>query len=322
MKLEIIPSESLVGQPLPVLASEGYLKTKSGSYGWFAGGDYVLPFFLDRKLIFTRMVFTEGLIKTSPHSSLEGEKEFLDQVVRYVKSHDVCDFIYKAQSNVIFNVCPDGSQCVPWGTYLVDLDMSGDALLATFDGKHRNVIKKAMKDGVVIETTTDIVQVYENIKDTLDRQKSIHYPSLSYLQKLRSNLPDNSLFFRAVKDGQLQGTAIVIFDEKKGFYMYGGSVEKPYSGSLNLLQFEAMKYLQGRGVHEYDLVGARIKVEEGSKYEGIQRFKSRFGARLVQGYAFRTIIHPVRFKAFNILTALYLRFRGYDYRDPIDQLAE
>ncbi len=55
----------------------------------------------------------------------------------YVKSHNVCDFIYKAQSNVIFNVCPDGSQCVPWGTYLVGLDMSGDALLATFDGKHR-----------------------------------------------------------------------------------------------------------------------------------------------------------------------------------------
>ena len=73
--------------------------------------------------------------------------------------------------------------------------------------------------------------------------------------------------------------------------MYGGSVEKPYSGSLNLLQFEAMKFLQSRGVREYDLVGARIKVEQGSKYEGIQRFKSRFGARLVQGYAFRTIVH-------------------------------
>ena len=307
---------------LPILAREEYLKTKSDRYGWFVDGDYVLPFFLDRKLFFTRMVFTEGLIDTSPHSSLEREKEFLDQVVRYVKSRDVCDFIYKAQSNVIFNVCPEGSQCVPWGTYLVDLTLSGDALLSSFDGKHRNVIKKAQKDGVVIETTTDIAQVYENIKATLDRQKSIHYPSLSYLQKLRSNLPNNSLFFRALKDGELQGTAIVIFDEKKGFYMYGGSAEKPYSGSLNLLQFEAMKYLQDRGAREYDLVGARIKVEPGSKYEGIQRFKSRFGARLVQGYAFRTVVHPVKFRAFNALTALYLRSRGYDYQDPIDQLVE
>jgi len=305
---------------LPILAREAYLKIKSDNYGWFSNNDYVLPFFLDRRLFFTRMVFTEGLIHKASHSSYDEEKDFLDHVIRYIKDNNICDFIYKAQSNVVFNVCPDESQCVPWGTYLVNLEMSGDALLATFDGKHRNVIKKAQKDGVLIDTTTDITQVYENIKTTLDRQKSIHYPSLSYLRKLRSALSDNSIFFRAMKDGELQGTAIIIFDEKKGYYMYGGSVEKPYSGSLNLLQYEAMKYLQGKGVREYDLVGARLRVAPGSKYEGIQRFKSRFGATLRSGWAFRVVFNRLKYEAFNIMTKTYLGLRGYSYEDPIDQI--
>jgi len=64
------------GRPVSACLGERRLpEDESESYGWFASDDYVLPFFLDRKLFFTRMVFTEGLINKTPNSSLEGEKE-------------------------------------------------------------------------------------------------------------------------------------------------------------------------------------------------------------------------------------------------------
>jgi lipid II:glycine glycyltransferase (peptidoglycan interpeptide bridge formation enzyme) len=48
-------------------------------------------------------------------------------------------------------------------------------------------------------------------------------------------------------------------------------------GSSNLLQWEIIKKLKSLGVREYDFVGGRVEVPKGSKLEGIQRFKQRFG---------------------------------------------
>ena len=59
--------------------------------------------------------------------------------------------------------------------------------------------------------------------------------------------------------------------------MYGGSIEKPHTGAMNLLHWECIKYFKSKGVKKYDFVGARDSVDEDSKIKGIQRFKERFG---------------------------------------------
>lgn len=318
--IKICLSQNYIKLNLPILASENYLKNKSDKYGWIYNDDFILPYFLDRRLIFTRMVFSYGLIAKKENLTLDNEKHFLDEMVDFLKNEKLCDFVYKAQSNVIFNVCPKDSDCVPWGSYEVDIFLNDEGLLKSFHGKHRNVIKKAMNDGVKINISSDIELIQKMIADTMTRQNVIHFPSLEYLNKLQSSISENLLFLTAVKDEKLEGVGIFIYDNEKAYYMYGGSSQNPYTGSMNLLHFEAMKFFREKGVKKYDFVGARINFEKGSKYEGLDRFKNRFGGKLIQGYSFRIIINSFKYKMFNILTKVYLKMKGYHYIDPIDSI--
>ena len=317
--MKIVKNEMELNTELPILASEKYLKIKSPKYGWIVDENFILPFFLDKRLIFTRIVFTYALIPQKENLTVEDEKKFLNKMIDFVRKQKICDFIYKAQSNVFFNVCPDGADCVEWGTYVKDIQMNDDELLMSFHSKHRNVIRKAIKEGVKIHITDDVNLIYQNIKETLDRQNSIHYPSKEYLTKL-SKLKNNTLFLIAEYNDQIQGSAVIVYDKERAYYMYGGSIPRPFTGSVNLLQYEAMKILRDKGVKEYDFVGARINPPKNSKYEGIQRFKSRFGAELQKGYAFRYVFNPIKFKLFNIASSLYLKSKGYSYVDPIDSV--
>jgi len=315
-----ITIQSEIEIDLPILAQERYLKTKSSKFGWLADDYFIIPYFLDTRLIFTRMVFTYGLIAKKDGLTIVDEQNFLDKMVNFVKTKKLCDFIYKAQSNVIFSGCPKGSDCVEWGSYVVNLSLSEEDLLKNMHSKHRNVVRKAIKDGVVIKKSDDIELVQKIIADTMKRQNVIHYPSLEYMQNLYKNIPDNLALFIAHKDGVVQGVALFVYDKVCSYYMYGGSIPKPHIGSLNLLHYEAMKYFKNLGLQKYDFVGARINFKKGSKYEGLDRFKNRFGGALNKGYSFRYIINPLKFKLFNILSKSYLKLKGYEYIDPIDSI--
>lgn len=305
-----------------ILASWEYLSTKSDICGYFFDDNFVLPFFIDRHLIFKRLIFTTSLINLKDGLSIDMETDFLNSVSAICKEKKICDVIYKPQSNVFFNTYPDNSDYIPWGTYETDITKSYESLLMSFDGKHRNVIRKAIKDGVITYATMDVDLVYTNIRETLERQNSIHYPSLDYLKKLKKLLPHNILFYCASYKNNLQGTAIIIFDNKTAYYMYGGSIQCPHIGSINLLQYNVMIELSKLGVERYDFVGARIPVVPGSKYEGIQRFKSRFGSTLKRGFVFRVVVNPNKYKLFIFLVKLFSRIRGSVFKEPIDEIKE
>lgn len=305
---------------LPILGQSKYLKTRSNDYGWFVNDNYILPFFIDKRTIFVRIVMTTGTIPKQDNLSFSSEKEFLDEVVDYVKKYKLCDFIFKAQANVVFNACPKESDCVPWGTYEVDLDKSDEELFNSFNKKSRNVIRKAIKEDVIIKSTQEVDNIYQNIKETLQRQNAIHYPSYEYIENLKNNLEGNVVFLIAVKASIVQGSLILIYDKHAGYAMYAGSITTPQTGSLDLLHYEAMKYLQNLNIKTYDFVGTRINIKEGSKQAGIDRFKRKFNPTLKEGYAFRTIISPLKYKLFTIVSRSYLKLKGYSYTDPISEI--
>jgi lipid II:glycine glycyltransferase (peptidoglycan interpeptide bridge formation enzyme) len=318
--MKIIQTQAEITEPLPVLGSESYLSAKSNKYGWFVSEKFILPFFIDKRLIFKRMVFTYDLIPRIENTVLEDQQQFLDAMVEYCQKEKTCDFISKAQSNVVFKTFPTKGTSVPWGTQEVDINKDDTKLLASIDGKHRNRIRKALQEGAYVQTTTDINLVYNIIKETLNRQNSIHYPSLNYLETLQLKLQTHALFFIVQKDNLPQGAAVVINDGARGYVLYAGSIEKPSNGSINLMHYEIMKTLRDQGTTVYDFVGARINVKLGTKYADIQKFKSNFGASLKEGYAFRVIINPLKYFLFNVISQIYFKIKGIHYKDPIDQL--
>jgi lipid II:glycine glycyltransferase (peptidoglycan interpeptide bridge formation enzyme) len=318
--VQLITDISLIQESLPVLSTEAYLSTKSAFYGWFLSEKFILAFFLDKRFIFKRIVFTDNIIKRVENTTLTCQQKFLDEIVEYCIKEKLCDFISKAQSNVVFQTFPKNSISVPWGTHLVDINKNDTDLLNSFDGKHRNRVRKAIQEGVTVDTTNDVNLIYKIIKETLIRQKSIHYPSLKYLKNLQLLNSDNVLFFTSNINNEVQGVVVIVFDDHKGYAMYAGSIEKPSNGSLNLMHYEIMKSLRDHGCKIYDFVGTRINPIENSKQAGLYRFKTLFGASLQEGYAFRVVINEFKYKTFHQIIKFYCSLTNTEYTDPIDQI--
>lgn len=318
--MEVVFSEPQTQSNLPIVAKASYLATKSKEFGWFVSPLFILPFYLDKRSIFKRLVFSGDLFPLTEENSIDAQRQFLNEMVKLCHHQKLCDFISKAQSNVLFSTFPDQSIHVPWGTHEVLLDKNDEELLASFHNHHKKVIRRAVKEGVTVTITHDPLIIYENIKETLVRQQLPYYPSLDYLKSLQSNCPDNIRFYVSKLNDEIQGCAVIVFDSARAYAMYAGSIPKPSSGSLNLMHFTIMAEMRDLGIPVYDFTGARINVKEGSKYEGIQTFKTRFGANLREGYAFRVVINPIKYFLFNLSAKLYLAAKGQKYKDPIDQI--
>lgn len=295
---------------LPIFATEEFLKTKSDNYGWFISEYSILPFYIDKRAIFSKLVFTCEVIDVEEGS----EKRFLEDVLAKSKELGV-DLIAQPLASVLFKYVPKNTKYIDWGSYVVDLTISEDDVLKNMHSKHRNVIKKAMKDGVVIEETKSTEIIFNNLKETMNRQNR-SYPLLQELDGLKPF----SKFYIAKKDGVVQGCAVLPFNKYGAYYLYGGSVVRPYTGSLNYMHYFAMLELKKIGVKKYDFMGARPNVEKGSKLEGIQRFKSRFGGELKQGYLWKYELKPIKVEFINFIQKIRFKLKSKEYLgDAIEQ---
>ncbi len=308
-------------QDLHAMAKEGSLKARSDDYGWFVSEKYILPYFIDKRLIFKRMVFMTGCLPRVANLTPEDEKSFLDEVIEYIKTNmKEVDFIAKAQSVAVFNACPTGAECVPWGTYIIDLDKSEEEILASFEGKTRQGVRKGIKRGVIVETTDDIELVFNVIKDTFVRQNSPYMASYDYFKKLYDNMKDNIKLYVAKADDTVQGVYIIAYDKDSAYSWYSGSAARMVNGANNLLHYQIMVDMSKMGIKKFNLVGARLNVKPGTKYANINKFKLGFKPQIIEGYAFRYVFKPWKYKLYNLAIKTYLKTKGMTYTDPIDQI--
>jgi len=322
MKLINKEIHHLIDIDLPIFATEEYLKSKNQDYGWFINENFLLSFTIEHKLIFKRLIFTNETLYLKPSLSINDEKIFLNDIVEYCKSKNICDFIYKAQANAIFNTYPDNSKFIEWGTYELALTPTMEELLSKFYARDRTKVRKAIKLGVNVRSTNNTQEIYQNIKDTFERQNSLFFPSLEYLNALQENLKNKVKFFIVEHENKIQGSAIILYDDNRAYYLYGGSISRPTNGSINLMHYKMMEFFKNENVSFYDFVGARFCLEKESKFEALQKFKSRFGTTLKKGYAFRVIINPIKFKLFTFIVKSFFILKGSQYIDPIDSIKE
>ncbi|MEQ5791016.1 GNAT family N-acetyltransferase [Muricauda sp. NFXS6] len=306
---------------LPVFAKKAFLESRSERYGWICSKKFTLPFIIDKRYIFSRLIFTTEIVSKDMKPTNQEEREFLNKTLKLIKRELNVDMVAKAQSNAVFKVVPDGSISVPWGTYTKDIQLSDEELMNSIKSKTRNMVRKAIKGDVkVVEASYE--ELWRIMKDTFERQgENLLAPSLDYIKNLKTRLKDNLLILKAVQNGKIQGVVGIPYDKDTGYYLFGGSTPKPYTGSLNFLHFEAMRILRDRGVEMYDFVGARINPPENSKYHNIQRFKTSFAPELKQGYAFKVVHRPFKYMLMNYGLRLSYLLKGRRYHgDPIDQI--
>ena len=317
--IEVINNVGIYEKYLPVFGKEEYLKYKSDKYGWFISGQFLLPFYITKKFIFKRLFFTTNTIYLKD-ASKDDEKTFLNDVCNKTRSLGV-DVIDVPQVNAIFNVCPDRAISTEFGTYKIDLSLSKDELFSKVHSKHRNVIRKAEKDGVVIKKDDSyILDCYELIKETYKRQNK-KFISYDNFERLKLLLKDDLVFYVTLKDEVIQGCAVFIWNKGHScFYQYGGSISTPSTGAMNLLHWKAICDMEENGVCYYDLYGARISPEPGSKLEGIQRFKERFGGDFITGFLWKYPVKKYKYLLYKVLLRIHNLLKGIKYEgDIIDQ---
>lgn len=325
VNLETIVSRQYADENYNVFYSNSLLKgrNKPGEKLVFLYSEkYVVPVTISR-----RSIFNYAHICVEPAVVKDGEetlKTFLDDVCIYLRDVVKVQWINQTSAASFFMDYPMGSKHIPFGSHVIDLSLSEEDLWKNVHSKHRNVIKKAEKDGVVIECgrTQKLVEDYHNIDiDTWNRSNRVAATE-NHWKNLMEKMGDNCVIYIAYLDGEPQSGAFLYYNMQMCYYMYGANKNNPHIGSGNLLQWKAILDMKERGIKKYSFVGCRINEDENSKYHGIQRFKERFGGELIQGYMFKIDFNPLMRKLFNMAVTLrdfMSTHRLVPFSDVIDQ---
>jgi peptidoglycan pentaglycine glycine transferase (the first glycine) len=200
-------------------------------------------------------------------------------------------------------------------TWLLDITKTEDELMKGMRKTHRNLIRRAEKDGVKIIRSIDekyTKAFYDIHMETVSRHKFIPF-SYDYIKgEIDAFKTDDQIgIFSAEYNGKIISSAIIVFYGHEAFYHHGASSSE-YSKipASYLALWEAIKEAKERGCRIFNFYGI---VEDKPKHpwSGLSKFKQGFG-----GYK-KEILHcqdfPLRKKyALTCLVEKLRKFkRGY-----------
>lgn len=278
----------------------------------------IVPFRHREKAIFNLGVFISEpfLLSANP---LDTESDFMESVVAAIEKKLHVQWANSTASCFFVETPRTRCKRIPFGSHVIDLAIPDEVLWKNIHSKHRNVIRKAERELVVIKKgksklIEDYVWLERETQDRTGRKAS----GLKYYEKQLNTLKDNIVVYIAYKDNQPQAGGIFYYNQQRCYYMYGATSKGAVTGAANLLLWTAIKDMKLQHVKEFSFVGCRINEDVGSKYSGIQMFKGRFGGKLRQGYMFRYEKNPFMYKLFCKAMQLKNHSRKI-YQDPIDE---
>lgn len=253
---------------------------------------------------------------------VEDEKRFLNDFVKTISDQKFADRITQGENFAIFHATPTNSISAPFGTYYLDLSSkTEDELFAGLHSKHRNVIRNAEKNAVELRYGKEVLDDFYDLHSSTSKRSELYCPSKKYFENYLDMLKSSVVCGVAYKNGIPLGGLLVPYSKFGAFYVYGASAGTiSVTGAINYLHWNLICELKKQGVRRYDFVGARLSDVSGSKLDGIQQFKERFGATLEEGFLWKIDINPMKGKIFDYLLNFKLKLRSHPpLLDIIDQ---
>jgi hypothetical protein len=312
---------------LPVFASDRYLRLVGSEYGWLGGVDdggdlaCLLPFVVIKRAVFRLVRFPVETILLKAGINADKERAFLNGAVEHFRSMKV-DLIVPATSSSLFRTFPDGALVAPYGNLVIDLTQSEEALWQAMHHKHRNVIRNAGRQGVLVKCGMEhldtayhltLASLLRSAGGPVGRRRIVARMRYADFARVVRGLDDHVRVLVADHDGVAQSAAVIPYSTHSAYYMHGGSIAKPVSGASNLLQWSAIRMFRDMGVQRYNFFGVRVAPETGSKAEGLRKFKERFGGEFVSGFMWKLPFSPVKYALYEL--AARMRNGG----DVVDQ---
>lgn len=193
-----------------------------------------------------------------------------------------------------------------YGSNVVDLLQEENELFSGIHSKHRNVIRKAVKNGLLfreLSVNAENLKRYCDVSvETYKRSNGKNIPFVEFQNYANTGL----LRLFVVESGNsIEAASLMLVSQDMAIYWHGASVTNIATGASNLLHWETMKKLKREGVQFYDFGGIATDVSQNQKIEGINRFKMRFGGDLRIFYGGIKIFNC----AINIMFTLFNKLR-------------
>ena len=192
--------------------------------------------------------------------------------------HFVCNFV--RYSPVLQNaelMKPLGCVIDLGKTIAIDLS-SKELIWNNITSKNRNMIRKAIKNNVIIEhskPTSRLMSTFKSIYDAtmkLDHAVEYYFFGDSFYKSIIDNLSDNTEVFYATKDDKIIAVSIILYANGKMHYHLSGTVNEYRNlAPTNLLLYEAALWGHDNGLEQFHLGGGL-----GSGKDSLYKFKASF----------------------------------------------
>lgn len=143
--------------------------------------------------------------------------------------------------------------------------------------KNRNMIRKAEKNGIVIEhgQVMDLfekfIEIYNATMDK-DHAEEYYYFKLPFYESIHNDLRDNYEMFYAIYEGQIIAMSIMIFaNGRMNYHLSGSDIEYRNLAPSNLLLYKAALWGCEQGFKSFHLGGG-----VGSGEDNLYKFKAAF----------------------------------------------
>lgn len=154
------------------------------------------------------------------------------------------------------------------GTYTIDLKKTPDELMSPMTKKHRQYIRKAERNGISIERSTDIEPMFKLYEETAARAGFGLHPK-SYYVDLMNQIGDNNYLFYAMFEKQPVAFLWLAAAGNTAYELYGGVNAIGQEQKANyFLKWHSINTMKEKGYEIYDL--------NGRFNEGVGQFKVGF----------------------------------------------
>lgn len=166
---------------------------------------------------------------------------------------------------------------IPAYTYHSDLTSSETELEERMAAEHRNLLKKAIKDGLKCSLTADYSQVKSLVLKTFDRkEKGVDQKMLDAILSNFANV-SNSFAYVAEENGKPIAAAFCIFDKKRAYYMLSGYDPAAKHGGAGIMcVWNCILHAKQLGLLVFDF--------EGSMLPEVERYFRGFGPAQIPYY--------------------------------------
>ncbi len=165
---------------------------------------------------------------------------------------------------------------------ILDLTRSEEDLLSDMRQRLRRALRKAEKNNITVETSTnpsDMAEFYQIQLQTAKRHDFMHF-SESFLAKQFAAFAEtgNAVLYTARYEGEILAQNFMIFYGNEASYHYGVSTElgTKLSGAP-LLHMQAMRDARERGIKRYNFWGIVDEEDTSHRFYGVSVFKRGFG---------------------------------------------